>query len=315
MGGRGTVSDKLKVGLTAATAAGGVNEAGGGASGGGVGEFENLGGAGAAQMLAESFNAIPTTRDMSVTISNINQNKSLSMSEKADRINAMYKDVTAKYKAHAELQDKIMAVNSSISMTSSRDRNTNFSIGDKLTQDSAIAFINKTVSGKLKVGEVGIRDAEKDGTTRAFHQAGNIHIIKGQQRHVIVHEIAHAVEQQNPTVLRNAVKFYKQRTRGQKAVTLNKLYKTEGYDKSEVSKPDKFVSKYMGKVYYKGTNRIQATELISMGLEKMSQSPTQLAIKDPHYFSMVYDSMRGRNWNSSVRPAQIKTRGIRKSKR
>lgn len=314
MGGRGKGTPKVgKVSNVepASTFGGGAV----GASGGGVGEFENLSGARAGRMLAGSFNGIPTTTQLDAAKDKISMNKSLSAAEKATRINKIQENWYAKHDAHRALEAKIMAVNTSINISTKQGSNANFNDNGTFTQMSAVNVVNKLVSGNLKVNEVKIYNTNQEPASngRAFHKGGNIWITNRQERHIIVHELAHAIERQNPIVLRNATKFYKQRTRGTKEISLNKLYKTNAYNNNEFAKPDKFMVKYMGKVY-RPYGRIEATELISMGLEKMSKSATNLAVKDPHYFSMVYDSMRGRSWRSSIPVKQRKSRGIRKSK-
>ena len=105
---------------------------------------------------------------------------------------------------------------------------------------------------------------------------------------VIVHEIGHALEQNNPAVQQKARSFLEYRTRGEEARSLRELT-GQNYDERELAKPDKFTNPYSGKIYNTGD-----TEIISMGIEYMWTNPRKFAQQDPEYFMFMYDTLRGK---------------------
>lgn len=107
----------------------------------------------------------------------------------------------------------------------------------------------------------------------------SIHM-SGDRRTTPYHEIGHMVEFFNPNALRISKEFIKARTQGEKAVLLRDLFPTSGYGFQEVTKPDDFISPYIGKEYD------GATEVLSMGLEQIFE-PTDMLKRvervDGHY--------------------------------
>lgn len=124
---------------------------------------------------------------------------------------------------------------------------------------------------------------------------------------VVVHEVAHLIEQQNPAVLAKMADLWERRTDGDKWKTLNASKKTTGYASSEITKEDKWTDSYMGKVYLERfkaptmkskvtADQIHATELLSMGLEQLYADPLALAKSDPELFRLVVDILSG-SWD------------------
>ena len=61
----------------------------------------------------------------------------------------------------------------------------------------------------------------------------------------------------------------------------------DGYKPDEVCKKDHFPSPYCGKIY------TQSTEIISMGLQYMYDSPDTFVKDDPEYFMFMVDVLMG----------------------
>ena len=123
----------------------------------------------------------------------------------------------------------------------------------------------------------------KQSTGRYYFVSGNTIAINPMAgRSALVHELGHAVEMNNPIVKAKAVAFLEARTKGEKAIWLGKPY---GPD--EVIKKDKFMEAYMGKQYG------GATEIISIGLQKMYEDPYKFAKADPGYFDFIWKIARG----------------------
>lgn len=85
-----------------------------------------------------------------------------------------------------------------------------------------------------------------------------------------IHELGHRFERAVPRVADYEATFYNRRTAGETAKWLG-----SGYDKSEVSKFDNFIDKYIGKDY--GGN---AYEVVSMGFQYAYTEPTRLWTDD-----------------------------------
>jgi len=78
------------------------------------------------------------------------------------------------------------------------------------------------------------------------------------------------------------------RTGGEIARKLKNIEPNLGYAPSEIARPDKFLSPYMGKIYRDGS-----TEILSMGLQMFYQNPIKLAREDPDYFDFILTVIRG----------------------
>ena len=122
---------------------------------------------------------------------------------------------------------------------------------------------------------------------RSYYSRGSIYIaqprITYEDTRAIVHEMGHWLEDMNPNIHKAVMTFYKKRTKGEGLVRL-----LDGYGKDELTRRDKFIDVYMGKDY-KG----KASEILSMGLEEFYKNPYRLATKDPEYFDLIYNVVRG----------------------
>lgn len=86
------------------------------------------------------------------------------------------------------------------------------------------------------------------------------------------HEIGHYVEYFNKDALRISKEFLKARTKDEKPIKLKKLFPNVDYDNKETTKPDNFISPYIGKEY------TDASEVLSMGLQAIFE-PTEIIKK------------------------------------
>lgn len=84
------------------------------------------------------------------------------------------------------------------------------------------------------------------------------------------HEIGHYVEYFNKNALRISKEFLKDRTKDEKSVLLREILFNSRYKKDETTKPDDFISPYIGKDYP------DASEVLSVGLELVFEPTKQL---------------------------------------
>ena len=136
----------------------------------------------------------------------------------------------------------------------------------------------------------------------------------------IIHEMGHALETANHGILEESLDFVYQRTKNEKARRLKDIYKGYGYDKREIARVDEFIDAYIGKDYsidlksltkhygkdfdmdYWGYiespwdegRYVGGGELVSMGLEVMSENPIWFANTDPGHFDFIFERVMNR---------------------
>ena len=126
--------------------------------------------------------------------------------------------------------------------------------------------------------------------SRVFCSGGSAHFnasvsIKELESQIF-HEVGHALEYSNKALRVKVKAFYSKRTAGEAPVWLG-----EGFGQHEITKVDKFMNKYMGKMY--GEGAMDATEITSMGVQCILEKPIEFAAKDPEYFDLMIGILRG----------------------
>lgn len=106
-----------------------------------------------------------------------------------------------------------------------------------------------------------------------------------------IHEWGHWIEHHDMVAQQAVEDFMTERTAGQAEVRLCKLRPGWGYGREELTKPDKFIDPYIGRVY---PGRPGVTEVLSMGLQYLYQDPILLAQQDPEMFDLIVKICRNR---------------------
>lgn len=136
---------------------------------------------------------------------------------------------------------------------------------------------------------VTIRQAPTDGyysgTGRSYYQSDTVNMASGAGTRTIVHELGHWLEEEGG-VHDATIAHLRERTSGESSEPLG-----SGYNDDEVTKPDEFYNRYMGKQY---TDDF-ASELLSMAVEHLYVDPLDFARKDPVTFDWVMNMLRSRN--------------------
>ena len=114
-----------------------------------------------------------------------------------------------------------------------------------------------------------------------------LQIVKDEETGRIAHEIAHWVEVQNPEVLKKCSDFLDRRCGDEKPTPLG-----NGYRADEYARRDKFFDPYCGKEYGKNGKR-SATEVLTMGVERLLDDPAEFAEQDRDYFNFVVTTLGG----------------------
>lgn len=170
----------------------------------------------------------------------------------------------------------------------------------ELMWSSGLIYFNRMISDKYQT--TNIVDVRKStllvaGRTTAysfytkFLGRGELNMSSNGTDATMVHELGHWLDHENKTLERLATEYLDFRTKGERAIPINTIpgYENSGFGDSEISKPDKFIRPYIGKIYPD-----RSTEVISMGLEFMYKDPIDFYRKDPHHFKFIYDVMTGR---------------------
>ncbi len=107
----------------------------------------------------------------------------------------------------------------------------------------------------------------------------------------VCHEFMHLVEGADPNIHTACVNFLKMRAGGEAPVSLALHTMNFSYDVSEVTYIDKWGKDwvYAGKVY----TDIPATEVLSVGVERLVSNPMEFAQQDPEWFNFTLSILRG----------------------
>jgi hypothetical protein len=137
---------------------------------------------------------------------------------------------------------------------------------------------------------------------RAFHRRGQIHINGKTSASTVAHEIIHGVEIQNAEVLAASAKFlYSRAATAELPQRQSKLTGNSGYSADEIALEDKWKERggsvYAGKVYSNsstatGPKDIRATEVLTMGIERLHADPLEFYTNDRHWFDFVVNTLR-----------------------
>jgi hypothetical protein len=125
---------------------------------------------------------------------------------------------------------------------------------------------------------------------RSFHLGGAVSRVSMSDfagPNTMVHELGHMAENYNPRLLNRSIEWRNSRTKGENLKQLADVTGNHGYDSREKTKADKFFDAYIGKDY---GNR--ASEVFSMGIERMYKDPLGFAEQDPDMFDFIYAQAR-----------------------
>ena len=159
------------------------------------------------------------------------------------------------------------------------------------------------LEGLVKQVNFKVKTEGAFGTQRAYYQGGFVdqHIALPAQtvpghaglKETLAHEMGHAFEDEiiNNDRMQKSIRFYNERTEGERPIALSVAKQGGRYKPHEMTKPDKFIDPYMGYDYHG-----RASEVMSMVMERLvdglsgsSRSKMQeLKRRDPdmYYFAL-----------------------------
>lgn len=127
------------------------------------------------------------------------------------------------------------------------------------------------------------------GQSGRAKNSGNYLVLEGNDTvYTHIHETMHWLERVNPKMLANSKAFLEYRTRDESAEKLSKITSNRGYTSSEIAKKDKFFNPYCGKQYD------YATEIMSMGVQRLFEHPKEFMDEDREYFNFVIANLQGK---------------------
>jgi hypothetical protein len=132
--------------------------------------------------------------------------------------------------------------------------------------------------------------ANKTSDQRAYAILNSIFINDASSgSSTVAHEITHVTEMQNKSVLQASMDFLKKRAEGQKAQSLKRL--TGGnYSRDEKAYKDKWEE--LGGRVYTGKVYPDATEILTMGIERLDRNPAEFYQSDPEFFEFVIKTLQ-----------------------
>lgn len=150
--------------------------------------------------------------------------------------------------------------------------------------DTAKQLLDGFFSDNIKKGDLAVKAR---GRIRANCGENEIHLASDDDFDVMIHEYGHYLERNNPNMLLNSMAFLQYRTQGEDLRSLKLLTGSRYYSYKEKAKADNFFSPYCGKFYD------DATEIMSMGLQRLFTDAKKFAEEDREYFDFVIANARG----------------------
>ena len=157
-------------------------------------------------------------------------------------------------------------------------------------KDIVESYINKDLFPRYSEA---IHLSKRDVTDgREYAWNANIFITENTSASTIAHELTHLVESKKDSKLNALAKeFLGKRGKGEKPVLLRTLTGIENYQDNEFAYKDKWVENggdaYAGKIY-----NHDASEILTMGIERLHANPAKFYQTDPEYFEFVVRTLQ-----------------------
>lgn len=151
--------------------------------------------------------------------------------------------------------------------------------------DLAAQYTHRKLLPKIQFGAT-----TKD---RAFydHDDATARLSLDSPESIVLHEITHGTEVQNPGLLAKSLAFLKKRASSGPLKPLSELTGDTRYDANELAWEDEWVKRggdvYAGKTYWG-----KHTEILTMGVERLHRNPVEFWENDREYFTFVVQTLQ-----------------------
>jgi hypothetical protein len=170
----------------------------------------------------------------------------------------------------------------------------------KNTVDEAEKFVGSIVESDLfgdkfgPEGEMHYTVFSQRKGARASAGGYNVNLPNDTSVGTAVHEFGHIIEDQGIGIRGKALAFLKRRADADPKGLLP-IYGNKPGPGGIVEKgwKDKFINHYCGKRYTKEEYGYEATEIVSMGIQFLYESPRRFLKLDPEYFEFIVDLLKG----------------------
>jgi hypothetical protein len=167
------------------------------------------------------------------------------------------------------------------------------------------------------VGDAGRPPSERpsfealDSGSRSYSSGTWVTLGENATTATVVHELGHWLEHTRPDVFNAASTFLHHRyskslPADRNIAALKDLTGIQAYGNDEVAFRDKFKSAYAGKIYSstmhvsgKKYETIQATEIISVGMQQLYQNPVKFRREDKEYYNFILGVIHHVNRNKA----------------
>lgn len=141
----------------------------------------------------------------------------------------------------------------------------------------------------------------KGSAARSYALPGAMRVTDTDTPSTIAHELAHVIEFSRPDILRKSAEFLHERAQGAGPVRLSSLYPGHGFRDNEITLEDDWAKRgghaYTGKIYMRGyhssmsknkfADGAEGTEILSMGIQRMLESPVDFQRQDPEFYNFI----------------------------
>ena len=166
-------------------------------------------------------------------------------------------------------------------------------VRDLITETQAA--VENLTSKKLGLSRSDLSARAKNPGTRSCYKPdyNQIKISADARGTDVAHEMAHWLEESSAHAHKRCVEFLEYRCAGETSRKLSEITGNILYEPHETARKDKFFDPYCGKDYPDGKGGKRATEILSMGLERVLADPLQFQQEDHEYFVFVLMLLRG----------------------
>ncbi len=166
---------------------------------------------------------------------------------------------------------------------------------DKRNAEEGNKWLSRMI-GDGRISQPPVITRTPNSRSYFLNETNSVHMSYGAGSSTVVHELGHWVERRRPDIFEASKAFLHQRWEtssgaNKQVQKLSVLEGSAGYAPTEVAFRDKFGTAYSGKLYTVG-GQIVASEVVSMGFEKMYKNPVRFRDNEKEYYHFTLAVMQ-----------------------